>query len=171
MAESLVAAGDDADATDVSLTAPASVVAPSLLLAEAELQRSETKPEKPPILPAPRPPEPEPEHRAAVKNAPGKGAFIQVDRYLLSGREELVDALDVPGATAWRQTRTPDGLVVDVKIVGRTAALTGAAARHAAAAIAGLVDGGVHRTALSALRPLASYRARYEDDWPDEGPR
>jgi hypothetical protein len=170
MAESLVAAGDDADATDVGLTAPASVVAPSLLLAEAELQRSETKPEKSPILPAPVAPAPEAEHRA--KGAPiAKGDFIQVDRYLLSGREEGLDALDAAGVAAWRQTHTPDGLVVDVKIVGKTAALASAGARRAAAEIAGLVRGGVHKTVLSSLRPVGSYRARYDDEWPDEGPR
>ncbi len=37
---------------------PVSVVAPSLLVSELELQRSEAKPEKPPILAPPPPPEP-----------------------------------------------------------------------------------------------------------------
>lgn len=172
MAESLVAAGDDADASDIYLVAPASVIAPSLLLAEAELQRSETKPEKAPILPPPAPFVPEAEHRAAPgKEPPSKGAFIQVDRYLLSGWTEDVESLDVPGVAGWRQTRTPDGIVVDVKIVAGTAAAAGTAVRRAATAIEAIAHGGVHKTTLAALRPLGAYRARYEDGWPDDGPR
>jgi TldD protein len=49
----VLAAGDDAQARDMVYGAPISVVAPSLLLAEGELQRSESRPERPPILPAP----------------------------------------------------------------------------------------------------------------------
>ena len=172
MAESLVGAGDDADASDIYLVAPASVIAPSLLLAEAELQRSETKPEKGPILPPPAPFVPEPEHRAAPgKEAPGKGAYIQVDRYLLAEWTESVESLDVPGVASWRQTRTPDGIVIDAKIVGRDQASTVAAVRRAATAVERIAQGGVHKTVLTTVRTLSSYRARYEDGWPDDGPR
>ena len=172
MAESLLAAGDDADAADINVTAPASVIAPSLLLSEAELQRSETKPEKAPILPPPQPLTPDAERRAAPAGsfAP-KGAFIQVNRYLLTKRSELIEEFDAPGVAAWRQTRTPDGLVIDVKIVGSNPSLAAAAVRRADTAAAALVPGGVHKTVLAAMRPLASYRIRYEDGWPDDGPR
>ncbi|HEX4047280.1 MAG TPA: metallopeptidase TldD-related protein, partial [Elusimicrobiota bacterium] len=119
MAESLVGAGDDSEASDVDQVAPASVIAPSLLLAEAELQRSETKPERAPILPPPQPFVPEPEQRAFPgKNALPQRAYIEVDRYLLSGWTGLAASLDAPGLAEWRQTRTPDGLVIDVKAVG-----------------------------------------------------
>jgi hypothetical protein len=172
MAESLLAAGDDADAADINLAAPASVISPSLLLAEAELQRSETKPEKAPILPAPQPLTPDAEHRAAPSAAfAPKGAFVQVDRYVLARRAELVDELDVPGIAAWRQTRTPDGLVIDVKIVGSNLAAAGAAVRRTDTAIAALVPGGVRKIVLATMRTLSSYRTRYEDGWPDDGPR
>jgi hypothetical protein len=172
MAESLVAAGDDAEASDVYLVAPTSVIAPSLLLAEAELQRSETKPEKAPILPPPQPFIPEPEHRPVpAKEFTSKGAFIQVDRYLLSGWTEPVKSLDADGVAAWRQTRTPDGIVIDVKIVGSNPAAAGAAVRRAATAVESIAQGGVRKTVLAALRSLSSYRARYEDGWPDDGPR
>jgi hypothetical protein len=168
MAESVLAAGDDPEAADVNVAAPASVVAPTLLLAEAELQRSETKPEKAPILPPPAPFVPEPERRPA--KAP-KGGFIQVDRFLLAGRSAPLDALDVPGLAAWRQTRTPDGLVLDVKVVGRDAKAAAAAVRRTDTAVAELALGGVHKTVLAPLSALAQYRARYEDGWPDDGPR
>ncbi len=172
MAESLVAAGDDAEASDIYLVAPTSVIAPSLLLAEAELQRSETKPEKAPILPAPQPFVPEPERRARPgKDFMPKGAFIQVDRYLLSGWMERIKALDAPGVAAWRQTRTPDGMVIDVKIVGNGPAAAGAAVRRTDTAVESIAQGGVHKTVLATMRSLNSYRARYEDGWPDDGPR
>ncbi|MFI5360605.1 MAG: metallopeptidase TldD-related protein [Elusimicrobiota bacterium] len=167
MAESLVAAGDDEDAADVGLFAPSSVIAPSLLLSDAELQRSETKPEKAPILPAPQPFAPEPERRPGA----AAGTFVEVNRYLLAGRTALVEALDAPGIFSWRQTRTPDGLVVDVKVSGSDAASTAAAGRRAASAVEKIARGGVHKTVLAPLGPLGSYRARYEDGWPDDGPR
>ena len=40
-----------------------------------------------------------------------KGAFIEVDRYLLTNLTETVDEFDSPGVAEWRQTLTPDGLV------------------------------------------------------------
>lgn len=169
MAESVVAAGDDAEASEANPAAPASVVAPSLLLSELELQRSETKPEKAPILPPPQSRAPEPEHRP--KGAPRKAAFLQVDRYLLAGLEEPIAAFDVGGVAAWRQTLMPDGLALDVKIAGASPKAAAAAARRVAAAAAGLVKGGVHKTVLFPLRPASVYRARFEDGWPDEGPR
>jgi hypothetical protein len=171
MAESLIAAGDDAEVADINVLAPASVIAPSLLLSEAELQRSETKPEKAPILPPPQAFAPEAEHRASSAALPSKGAFIQVNRYVLAKRSEPIDEFDVPGVLAWRQTRTPDGLVLDVKISGRDSAAAGAAVRRTDTAVAALVPGGVHKIVLSPMRPLGAYRARFEDGWPDDGPR
>jgi len=170
MAESLVAAGDDADVSDVYLIAPTSVIAPSLLLAEAELQRSETKPEKAPILAPPQPFSPEPEHGAIDKSLP-KNDWIEVDRYLLSDHPATIDSFEVPGVEEWRQTRTSDGLVIDVKIVGGDAGLLKAASRRAATAIEEIAQGGVHKTVLSAPGPLSAYRARFEAGWPDDGPR
>ena len=170
MAERLVAAGDDAVASDVNVAGPAAVVSPSLLLSEAELQRSEAKPEKAPILPAPQPFLPETD-RAVRPIGETKGAFVQVDRYLLAGRAEPLEAFDAPGVAAWRQTRTPDGLVLDVKIVGPTRAAARVAVRRSGASVAALVAGGVHKTVLAPLRPLSAYAARFEGGWPDDGPR
>ena len=147
------------------------MVAPSLLLAEAELQRSETKPEKAPILPAPQPSAPEAERRGPAAAFAGKGAYVQVDRYVLSTSSAPIESFDVPGVAAWRQTVTPDGLVLDVKIVGSNLATAGAAVRRADTAVADLVPGGVHKLVLSPMRPLAAYKVRYEDGWPDDGPR
>lgn len=173
MAGSVLAAGDDLDDSEVNMGAPATVIAPSLLLAEGELQRSETKPEKAPILPPPHPFAPEPEKKLASRRVPTvpKGTQVQVNRYLLAGRTELLDDFESPGVEAWRQTRTPDGLVLDLKIVGADLAKAGAAVRRADAAVAALVKGGVHKTVLATMRTLNSYRLRYEDGWPDDGPR
>lgn len=50
----ILASGDDARVwSDAPAGFPISVVAPSLLLADAELQRAQAQPEKPPLLPAP----------------------------------------------------------------------------------------------------------------------
>ncbi|MBI4678736.1 MAG: hypothetical protein HY748_14245 [Elusimicrobia bacterium] len=51
--ENILAAGDRSEVTDLVSGMPVSVVAPSLLVAGVELQRSQAKPEKPPILPPP----------------------------------------------------------------------------------------------------------------------
>ncbi len=168
MAESVLAAGDDPDVSDTDASAPASIVTPSLLLSEAELQRSETKPERSPILPPPQRPTPEPGAAPKTKTV---AAFLEVDRYRLTLRAENLDALDVPGVVAWRQTRTPEGLVIDAKVGGADAAAVRAAERRLAAAMAALVDGGARRTVLFAAAPAAAYRARFDDGWPDEGPR
>jgi hypothetical protein len=171
MAESVLAAGDDAEADEANFVAPASVIAPSLLLSEVELQRSETKPEKSPILPPPQPFMPEPEAKAGAAKTAAKGELIQVNRYLLSGRTELLDSFDVPGVAAWRQTRMPEGLILDIKVVAADRRAAAATVRRADMAAAGLVKGGAHKTVLYGLRALSAYRARYEDGWPDEGPR
>lgn len=51
--ESILAAGDKLEVVDLLGGGPVSVVAPSLLVGGVELQRSEARPEKPPILPPP----------------------------------------------------------------------------------------------------------------------
>ncbi|MBI5882872.1 MAG: hypothetical protein HZB91_07205 [Elusimicrobia bacterium] len=51
--ENILAAGDRSEVTDLVAGVPVSVVAPSLLVSGVELQRSEAKPEKAPILPPP----------------------------------------------------------------------------------------------------------------------
>ncbi|MFA6317927.1 MAG: metallopeptidase TldD-related protein [Elusimicrobiota bacterium] len=51
--ESILAAGDRPEVTDLVSGVPVSVIAPSLLVSGVELQRSEAKPEKGPILPPP----------------------------------------------------------------------------------------------------------------------
>jgi TldD protein len=168
MAESVIAAGDDPGVSDTDASAPASIVTPSLLLTEAELQRSETKPERSPILPPPQRPAPE---AGAAPTAKAPAAFVEVDRYRLALRSEKLDALDVAGVIAWRQTPTPEGLVVDAKVGGETREALRAAERRLAAAIAGLVPGGVRKTVLFPTAPAAAYRTSYDDGWPDEGPR
>ena len=100
-----------------------------------------------------------------------KGAYIQINRYLLAGRSEALASVEAPGIVAWRQTRTPGGLILDVKVVGSNLKKAGDGVRRSDAEVAKFAPGGVQRTVLSAMRSLASYRARYRDGWPDDGPR
>ncbi len=168
MAESELAAGEDPTVSDVDAGAPASVVTPSLLLSEVELQRSETKPERAPILPPPPRPTP------TAGPAPSRrveAAVVEVDRYSLSRREAPLESLDVDGVIAWRQTLAPEGLVVDVKVGAGGREALRAAERRVAAAIAAQVPGGVRKTVLFAPAAAAAYRARFDDGWPDVGPR
>jgi predicted Zn-dependent protease len=168
MAESVLEAGDDPEVSDTDASAPASIVTPSLLLTEAELQRSETKPERSPILPPPQRPVPE---MGAAPTTKTNAAFVQADRYRLSRRVEKLDVLDVPGLLAWRQTLTPEGLVIDAKVGAGSREALRAAERRLAAAVAALVPGGVRKTVLFPAAAATAYRARYDDGWPDEGPR
>jgi hypothetical protein len=168
MAESVIAAGDDPDVSDTDASAPSSIITPSLLLGEAELQRSETKPERAPLLAPPQRPAPEAGAAPSQKTA---AAIMEVDRYRLAQRAEKLDEFDVAGVLAWRQTLTPEGLVLDVKVGAATPAELHAAERRVAAAVAALVPGGVRKTVLFAPAPAAVYRARDDDGWPDEGPR
>jgi len=168
MAESVIAAGDDPDVSDTDAAAPSSIITPSLLLAEAELQRSETKPERAPLLPPPQRSAPE---AGAAPSQKSDSALVEVDRYRLAQRAEKLDEFDVAGVIAWRQTLTPEGLVIDVKVAGATSAELHAAERRVAAAVAALVPGGVRKTVLFAPAAASVYRARDDDGWPDVGPR
>lgn len=168
MAESELAAGDDPQVSDLDAGAPASVVTPSLLLSEVELQRSETKPERAPILPPPPRPTPMP---GPAPSRRVRATVVEVDRYSLSHRDAPLESLDVDGVLAWRQTLTPEGLVVDVKVGASGRESLSAAERRVASAIAALVPGGVLKTVLFAPAPDAAYRARFDDGWPDVGPR
>lgn len=167
MAESVLAAGDDPQASDLDAGVPASVVTPSLLLSDAELQRSETKPERAPILPPPQRPTPIEETAATGAAA----ALIEVDRFRLSGRETLLDGLAVPGLLAWRQTVMPGELVVDAKVTAADARALRRVERRLARAVASAVDGGVRKVVLFPAEASAVYRKRFGDGWPDLGPR
>jgi predicted Zn-dependent protease len=169
MAESVLAAGDDPRVSEANVSAPAAVVAPSLLLAEVELQRSETKPEKSPILPPPARFAPQP--GGVPVGAVPKGWFVEVVRYLLAGRAEPVADFGGEGVLAWRQTQMPYGLVVDAKVGGAGPRRAAAAVRRADTEAASLVPGGVHMSVLAPLTSAAGYRARWGDGWPDDGPR
>jgi hypothetical protein len=175
MAESIVAAGNDvsANVNDSNVFPMASIITPSLLLSEAELQRSVTKPEKAPILKAPEAylPQSSPDQKPRRIPFVPKGAYIQVNRYWLAGFSDLISDFEGEGVSQWRQTRTPDGLYLDVKITGPSLISASQAVKKIDTRIAALVKGGVHKTVLSPMRTLVSYRARYDDDWPDEGPK
>ena len=56
MAGGILEAGADAEVNEAYQGSPVAVVSPSLLLADVELQRSQTKPEKAPLLPPPTAP-------------------------------------------------------------------------------------------------------------------
>lgn len=168
LAGSVLAVGDDPDVSDLDVAAPASVVAPSLLLSDVELQRSQTKPENAPVLPPPAAPAPPRAGARPSRRVPfvPRVAYVEVDRYVLAGRREPLKDLDVPGVREWRQRVGPEGLTLEVKVVGDDLAAAGAAVRRAEAAVRSLAGGGVSKSVLSPTTTLGSYRALYGDGWP-----
>lgn len=162
MAGSILESGTDAEINEINPGSPAAVVAPSLLLSDAELQRSETKPEKAPILPPP------PFERGpATMYVP----YVQVVRYFIRGRAAPLEGLAVEGVESWRQTVKPSGLVVEAKVSGPNLAAAGGAVKRLDAVL-DAATGSVHeRTVVTGMMTRASYRARYGDAWPDAPPR
>jgi hypothetical protein len=56
-------------------------------------------------------------------------------------------------------------------VVGKTRAAAVAAGRRVDTAAAALVRGGAHKSILFPLAPAGALRARFDGDWPDDGPR
>lgn len=174
MAGSILAAGDDTEVNEFNPGAPTAVAVPSLLLADAELQRSESKPEKAPILPPP--PVVAAESAAAPRSRHGPPfvpvvPYVEVVRYFVRGRVMPLEGLAVTGVESWRQILTPTGLAVDAKVSGPNLPSAGAAVRRVDAAMEAATAGKHERSVLVNMMTRAVYRARYGDGWPDRLPR
>lgn len=169
----IVAAGDDLQAQNIAWNVPVSAVVPSLLLSDAELQRAETKPEKPPILP---PPGAEPAKRAFSPSAPPPTIplvpYVQVERFLVKGYKGPLTQLVMRGLDGLRGHGQDDDYVVEAKLAGRSIPDVQGTLRELMLALKSLSPSGqLERTTLSAVMTRAGYRALHGDGWPEDSPR
>ncbi len=158
-------AGDDPQAHHFMAGVPVSVVVPSLLLGDAELQRAETKPENPPVLPPP------PAERArgprVVPPLP-RSPQIQVQRYTLLSRAEPFPSYVMEGLLALRQRREGADVVVEAKLVGRGLPELGATVKLMDAAVERLAGGARLRVETPAgVSSQSDYKRRFGDGWPE----
>lgn len=162
------AAGGDVQARDTVYGAPVSVVVPSLLLSEAELQRAESRPEKPPILPAPpvtaAAPNTKPRGIPFVPRAP----VVQVVRYVIRGADRLLPRFVAAGVVDSRQHLEGVDAYMDFKLESATYPDLEAAARRLDLAVEKLAYGKkLDRTELCAPMTRAAYDATYRYSWPE----
>jgi TldD protein len=166
MLGNIIAAGDDVEARSLVYGVPMSVVVPSLLLTEAELQRSETKPEKLPIVPPPRGAAAQPERRSPpfVPNVP----YVQVVLYRLHGAGPTVPSFRMDGLAALRQHGEGEDVLLEAKAVGSSLQDLGATLRRLDASMARLAGARQwERSSVTGSMTQSAYRSRYGDGWPD----
>ncbi len=157
------AAGNDASAQDMVYGAPVSVVVPSLLLSEGELQRSESRPENAPILP---PPVPEPAHQGRVPTIPVV-PHVQVQRYIVRGAAQTLPRFVAEGVIDSREHLEGQDAFLDFKVEGATLPELGSRLRRLDADIERLAAGRpVDKKTLAPAMTAAAYKARYGSDWP-----
>lgn len=172
----VAAAGDDAQARNLIYGVPMSVVTPSLLLTEVELQRSESKPEKPPILPPPPAPGADGEPARVSPPFIPRVPYVQAVRYVIRGGARGAEAVPesaqdggLPAAAAVRRSTRGADLILDVKVAVDSLPQLGPALRR--------LDGEVARSAAGrswSRQPLcdtmtrSAYRSFYGDGWPPE---
>lgn len=168
----VIAAGADPQARDLVYGAPMSVVVPSLLLSEVELQRAETRPEKRPILPAPglaekkAAPAPRNMERRPIPFVPVV-PHAQGVRYVVRGGGELA-AFEVPSAVVVRRAPRGPDLVVDVRVVGNTLPLFSEAARAVDAEVRKAAAGrAVESEPLTRVMSLASFERKFGATLPE----
>ena len=160
------AAGRDRRAADLVYGAPISVVVPSLLLADGELQRSESRPEKPPILPPPSEQAAAPEPSRRIPFIP-RVPHAQVKRYVVRGAGRLYPKFSMQDVADSRQHLEGEDAYLDFKIVAPSLPQLGDAARRLDAALDRLAPGKtIERSALTDSMTLAAYQSRYGADWP-----
>ncbi len=163
----IAAAGSDLDVRSMVYGVPMSVVVPSLLLTEVELQRSETKPEKLPIL-APPPSAAEPAQRRSPPFVP-QVPFVQVVRYRIHGAAPAVTSFRMDGLAALRQHAEGDDVLLEAKVVAPRLPDLGNTLRRLDASVARLA--GAHdwkRSPVTDSMTQSAYRARYGDGWPPD---
>lgn len=162
------AAGRDVQASDLVYGAPISVVVPSLLLEDGELQRSEARPEKPPILAPP------PMQASAAPPTRERGIpFIprmphtQVRRYVIRGASRMYPKFVMQDVADSRQHLEGEDDYIDFKVVAGSVQELGAAQQRLDAAVQRLAGGKpVESSALTETMSVDAYKARFGDDWP-----
>jgi predicted Zn-dependent protease len=166
--DNLRAAGDDAEATDLSYGAPISVVTPSLLLADGELQRAESRPEKPPVLPAPDAAQASPRGRRIVPTIPVV-PHTQVLRYVVRGAARLMPKFVIHNVVDSRQHLEGEDAFLDFKLAAPTLPQLGAAIRRLDAAVERLAAGKpFEKRALTNPMTQRAYESAHGPGWPRE---
>lgn len=159
----MIAGGSDADSRDLVYGAPMSVIVPSLLLSEVELQRAETRPEKLPILP---PPSARALERRGIPFIPIV-PHAQAVRYVVRGGADLEKTFELPSAAAVHKSLSGKDLVVDAKISGGDLPKLLEAATAVDAEVVKAAGGrAVERTPLTRAMTLTSYDKRWGDKFP-----
>lgn len=168
----ILEAGDDVQVHNASFAGgPVSIVTPSLLFQDVELQRAETKPERPPVLPPPSVdlsdvPGSLPERLIRVPTA-APGPYILARRYLLRGRKAPVAAFVMEGLLEMRQGLVGKDLVLEAKLFGKSGAALNDAARRMDHSVERLAEGlGVEKSDLAPAMTRAAYEAQWGNGWP-----
>lgn len=164
----MLRAGDDAAAQNIAWSVPVSVVTPSLLLADAELQRAETKPEKRPLLPPPPAPvlERKPVPTFAVT------PYIEVIVYRVPGLRGPLAPFAMAGLIAMRSHGEGDDTVIEAKLTGTSPADLSASVHRMADFVGRLAKGAkVAEAIVSAAMTERAYRELYSEGWPEDGLR
>jgi hypothetical protein len=176
LVNNILKAGDDSRAHNLMARVPVSVVVPSLLLGDVELQRAQTKPEKAPILSPPSAP-------LRVRGARFVPTIpvvthVQVQRYLLRGvpiplPSVLIDKLKElerrPQIGALRQRPSGRDLILEVMVAGRTLRELGESLYAVDSAVEALGPRGtVEKSVLSSAMTKSSYKALYGEGWPQK---
>jgi predicted Zn-dependent protease len=160
----LRAAGRDTQAADLVYGAPISVVVPSLLLEDGELQRSEARPEKPPILPPPPQAAAErPRHVPFIPQVP----HVQIRRYVVRGAGRMYPKFVMQDVADSRQHLEGEDAYIDFKVVAPSLPELGAALRRLDAALDRLAPGKtIEIQPLTGAVTLSSYQAQFGAGWP-----
>lgn len=164
----ILKAGDDVQVHNLVYATPISVVVPSLLLSDVELQRAETKPEKMPVLPPPP---------VDLSDVPGATSprvptfplvpHIQVNRYVIKGKKGAVPPFAMEGLLAMRQSLAGDDLVLEAKLIGRSIPALGDALRLMDRSVERLAGGlPVEKTVLASIMTRTLYESQFGSAWP-----
>lgn len=168
----ILKAGDDVQVHNVSFAGgPVSVVAPSLLFQDVELQRAETKPERAPVLPPPPVdladvPGAVPERLIRVPTA-AASPYVLARRYILRGKKTPAVAFVMEGLLEMRQSLAGEDLILDAKLFGKNGAVLNDAARRMDRSVERLSGGlAVEKSDLAPAMTRAAYEAQWGRGWP-----
>jgi TldD protein len=164
----IVAAGSDVKAKNAVFGVPVSMVVPSVVLSDAELQRAETRPEKLPILPPPAPSMPL--ARPASPRIPfvPDVPYIQVQRYVLRGyNKPVVTPFVMEGLQGLRQHGEGADLIIEAKLIGRGLSGLKDALRRMDRSIERLAGGAsIEKSSASPAMKTTDFQKQFSDGWP-----
>jgi predicted Zn-dependent protease len=169
--ENILKAGDDVQVHSMAYAGPVSVVVPSLLLQDVELQRSEAKPERAPVLPPPPVdlsdvPGAVPQRVIRVPTFPA-GPHVKVVRYIIRGKKAPAAPFVMEGLLKLRQSLAGDDLVLDAKLGGKSASALVDSIRAMDASVDRLAGGlVVEKSDLAPVMTRGAYEAQWGRGWP-----